>query len=65
MNEVTFTTLRDNFDAICNQVNDDKEAVTLTLKSGRKVFLMPEENYNSIERIFITKMTVNPITSKP
>lgn len=65
MDEVTFTTLRDNFDAICNQVNDDKEAVTLTLKSGRKVFLMPEENYNSIERIFITKMTVNSITSRP
>lgn len=64
MDEITFTTLNENFDSVCNQVNDDKDTVTLTLKSGRKVFLMPEENYDCIERFFITKMTVNPMASK-
>ncbi len=64
MDEITFTTLKDNFDSISDQVNDDKEAVTLTLKSGRKVYLMPEESYDSIGRFFITKMTLNPMASK-
>lgn len=63
MNEITFSTLNENFDAICNQVNNDKEAVTLTLKSNRKVYIMPEENYDQISHFMITRMTINNCTS--
>ena len=45
MKEITFTSLKNDFDAICDEVNQDKEAVTLTLKSNRKVYIMPEESY--------------------
>ena len=37
MKEINFNSLMNDFDAICNQLNQDKEAVTLTLKSNRKV----------------------------
>lgn len=62
MNEITFTSLKDNFDTICNQVNEDNEAVTLTLKSKRKVFLMPEESYNNIQRFVVTNLSANQDT---
>lgn len=63
MNEISFTSLNENFDAICNQVNNEKEAVTLTLKSNRKVYIMPEENYDQISHFMITKMTISNLTS--
>lgn len=60
MKEITFTSLKNDFDAICDEVNQDKEAVTLTLKSNRKVYIMPEESYDNIERFVIT--TLSPKT---
>ena len=43
MRNINFTDLSENFDSVCNTVNGEKEAVTLTLKSNRKVYIMPEE----------------------
>lgn len=63
MNEINFTTLNENFDAICNQVNQEKEAVTLTLKGNRKVYIMPEENYDQISHFMISKVTLHHCTS--
>ena len=44
MRNINFTDLSENFDSVCNTVNGEKEAVTLTLKSNRKVYIMPEED---------------------
>ena len=63
MTELTFESLKNDFDAVCNQVNEEKEAVTLTLKSNRKVYIMPEENYNQIERFIFTGITSNTLVS--
>lgn len=54
LKEMDFTTLKNNFDEICDEINKGNETVTLTLKSGRKVFIMPEKNYNNISRYSIT-----------
>lgn len=51
-----FTTLKDHFDEICDDVNDGGEALTLTLNSGRKVFIMPEKNYGRISRFVISNV---------
>lgn len=59
LKEMDFTTLKNNFDEICDEINKTDEAVTLTLKSGRKVFIMPEKNYNNISRYVIDNNSVN------
>lgn len=59
LKEMDFTTLKNNFDEICDEINKSDEAVTLTLKSGRKVFIMPEKNYNNISRYVIDNNSVN------
>lgn len=64
MKEITFTSLKNNFDEICNEVNTEKETVTLTLKSNRKVYIMPEESYDNIERLFITSFTAKNLASQ-
>lgn len=61
MNEIDFTSLKNNFDTICEQVNDEHETVTLTLKNNRKVFFVSEESYDNIDRFFITSLS--PSTS--
>lgn len=61
MNEVTFTSFKNDFDTICDQVNDNKETVTLTLKSNRKVYIMPEEGYDNIERFFLTSFSAKSL----
>lgn len=63
MKEITFTSLKNNFDAICDEVNQDKEAVTLTLKSNRKVYIMPEESYDNIQRFVITNLSSKTLSS--
>lgn len=63
MKEITFTSLKNDFDAICDEVNQDKEAVTLTLKSNRKVYIMPEESYDNIERFVITTLSPKTLSS--
>lgn len=59
-NEINFETLNEKFETICDEVNAGNEAVTLTLKSGRKVYIMPEDNYNNISRFVIAQ--VSPLT---
>lgn len=64
MNELTFNSFKNDFDAICNQVNDKKEAVTLTLKSNRKVYILPEENYDCMQQFVISKITFKNLASQ-
>lgn len=59
--ETDFTTLKDNFDELCDEINSGNEAVTLTLKSGRKVFIMPEKNYDNISRIIMVNTSENAL----
>lgn len=59
--ETDFTTLKDNFDELCDEINGSNEAVTLTLKSGRKVFIMPEKNYDNISRIIMVNTSENAL----
>lgn len=61
MNEVTFTSFKNDFDTICDQVNDNKETVTLTLKSNRKVYIMPEDGYDNIERFILTSFSAKTL----
>ena len=61
LKEMDFTTLKNNFDEICDEINKGNETVTLTLKSGRKVFIMPEKNYDNISRYVIDNNSVNII----
>lgn len=62
--EINFTSLKDNFDKVCDEVNSSKEAMTLTLKNGRKVFILPEEDYDNISHFVIVNTTANSLTSK-
>ena len=64
MRNIDFTDLRENFDSVCNTVNNGKEAVTLTLKSNRKVYIMPEENYDSIQRFIIPAVSTINLASR-
>lgn len=57
--ETDFTTLKNNFNEICDEVNNGDEAIALSLKSGRKVFIMPEKNYDNISRIYIVNTSEN------
>lgn len=57
--ETDFTTLKNNFDELCDEINNGDEAVALTLKSGRKVFIMPEKNYDNISRIIMVNTSEN------
>lgn len=59
--EMDFTTLKNNFDEICDEVNNGSDAVALSLRSGRKVFIMPEKNYDNISRIFMVNTSENAL----
>ena len=61
--ETDFTSLKNNFNEICDEINGGNEAVALTLKSGRKVFIVPEENYNSISRFVMINASSNALKS--
>lgn len=62
LNEMDFTTLRNNFDEVCYKINSGNEAMALNLKSGRTVYVMPEENYNNISRFVIVNTSKNALT---
>ena len=64
MNEINFTSLKNNFNTICDQVNEKKETVTLTLKNNRKVYIMSEDNYDSIDRFFVTTFSSKKLASR-
>ena len=51
--DTDFTTLKNNFDELCDEINRGSEAVALSLSSGRKVFIVPEKNYDSITHIMV------------
>ena len=57
--ELSFETLNNNFNDVCDEVNNGNEAMTLNLKSGRKVFLMSEDSYDNISRFVIVKTSAN------
>lgn len=59
--EVDFAALKNDFDAICDDVNTKGNAATLCLSSGRKVFILPEENYGKISRFVIRSTSANPL----
>lgn len=63
MKEINFNSLKNDFDAISDLVNQDKETVTLTLKSNRKVYIMPEESYDKVERFVITTLSPKTLSS--
>lgn len=60
--EMDFEALKNNFNAVCDDVNGNGEPVALTLKSGRKVFIMPEENYDDISHFIIKSVSANRLT---
>lgn len=61
--EMDFMSLKNNFDAVCDSVNDNGEAVALNLKSGRKVYIMPEENYDNVSHFVIKSVSANTLTN--
>lgn len=63
LKEMDFTSLINNFDELCDEINSSREAAALTLKSGRRIFIMPEENYNSISRFVIVNASANALKS--
>lgn len=63
LKEMDFTTLKNNYNEVYDEINSGNEAVTLTLKSGRKVFIMPEENYNNISRFIMINTSNSTLKS--
>jgi PHD/YefM family antitoxin component YafN of YafNO toxin-antitoxin module len=61
--EIDFLSLKNNFNEVCDEVNRGNEAVTLTLKSGRQIFIVPEENYNNISRFVLVSTSSNALTN--
>ncbi len=61
--EMDFVSLKNNFDAVCDDVNEKGNSVALTLSSGRKVFIMPEENYDEISHFIIKSVSANTLTN--
>ena len=61
--EMDFVSLKNNFDAVCDEVNKKGESVALALSSGRKVFIMPEENYDDISHFIIKSVSANTLTN--
>lgn len=61
--EMDFISLKNNFDAVCDRVNENGEAVALNLKSGRKVYIMPEENYDNVSHFVIKSVSANTLTN--
>ncbi|MDE6916330.1 MAG: type II toxin-antitoxin system Phd/YefM family antitoxin [Lachnospiraceae bacterium] len=59
--EMDFTTLKNNFDEICDEINSGSESAVLTLASGRKVFILPEKNYDSISHIVMVNTSENAL----
>ncbi|MDE7321226.1 MAG: type II toxin-antitoxin system Phd/YefM family antitoxin [Lachnospiraceae bacterium] len=63
LKEMDFTSLKNNFNEICDEINNGTEAVSLTLKSGRSVYIMPEESYNNISRFVMVNTSANTLKS--
>lgn len=63
LKEMDFTTLKNNFDEVCDGINSGSGTVTLTLGNGRSVYIMSEENYNSISRFVLVNISANTAKS--
>ena len=63
MKETNFNDLKNNFDILCKTGNEENEAISLKLKSNRKVLILPEENFNAIQKFCIT-LTPQPFQNK-
>ncbi len=61
LKEMDFTSLKNNFNEICDEINSGSKAVSLSLKSGRKVFILPEENYNSISHFVMVNSSAKTL----
>ena len=59
--EMDFATLKNNFEEICDEINNGNEAAALSLTSGRKVFIMPEKNYDNISHIVMVSTSENAL----
>jgi PHD/YefM family antitoxin component YafN of YafNO toxin-antitoxin module len=60
--ELSYTSLRDNFNDVCEQINSGNDAMTLNLKSGRKVYIVPEENYDNISKFVMINTSSSALT---
>lgn len=61
MQEISFDTLRNDFNSLCTSVNEDKEPLTLTLNSNRKVYILPEEDYKNVQT-FCVRFSSKPLS---
>jgi PHD/YefM family antitoxin component YafN of YafNO toxin-antitoxin module len=60
--EINYETLTEDFSHICEHVNSGTDAVALNLKSGRKVYIMPEENFNHISKFVMFNASPSALT---
>ena len=60
--EFTFNSLRDKFETVCEDVNENGSSAVLTLNNGKKVFLMPEEQYDNISRFMFKRVSAGTLT---
>jgi prevent-host-death family protein len=60
--ELSYESLRDNFNDVCEQVNSGTDAITLNLKNGRNVYIVPEENYDNISKFVMINTSSNALT---
>ncbi|MCD8038117.1 MAG: hypothetical protein LUE96_03395 [Lachnospiraceae bacterium] len=60
--EVDFAAFKNDFDALCDNVNNRREAAALCLESGRKVFILPEDNYDKVSHFIVKSVSANSLT---
>jgi PHD/YefM family antitoxin component YafN of YafNO toxin-antitoxin module len=60
--ELSYESLRDNFNDVSEQINSGSDAMTLNLKSGRKVYIVPEENYDNISNFVMINTSSGTLT---
>lgn len=59
--ELDFVSLKKKFGTVCKDVNENGESVVLTLNSGRKVFIMPEEKYDDISHFMFKSVSAGTL----
>lgn len=60
--EFNFRSLKDKFDAVCEAVNENGASAVLTLDSGRKVYMIPEETYDEISHFMFKHVSAGTLT---
>jgi len=60
--EFDFISLKDKFDTVCEDVNENGASAVLTLNSGRKVFILPEEQYDNISHFMFKHVPAGTLT---